>query len=430
MRELFLGRDRTGDLLRRTLGPTLVYAASIAPEIARSIDDVDRAMRWGFGWDLGPFELWDAIGVRAVVGACGVTDLPPAVKSLLDAGRDRFRDAPLAPAGPGLRVLQSAKHARPPIRTNAGASLVDLGDGVLCVEFHSKLNTIGGDTLEMLHAGLADAANATALVIGSEADTFSAGANLMLLLLHAQEGDWDEIDQMVRAFQRTTMAIKTSPVPVVAAPAGLALGGGCEICLHADRVQAAAETYIGLVEAGVGLIPAGGGTKEMLLRAIDRAGAHDAGDEVRAAFEVMARGTVATSADDARRLGYRRDVDGCSMNRERVIGDAKAVALDRARGYRPAVRRTAIPIGGADQYALLSLGLHLAHRAGHASDHDVLVGRALARVITGGDVPHRATVSEDHLLDLEREAFLRLCGERKTLERIGYTLKSGKTLRN
>jgi 3-hydroxyacyl-CoA dehydrogenase len=254
----------------------------------------------------------------------------------------------------------------------------------------------------------------------------------MLLLLEAQEGNWDEVDLMVRSFQAATMALKTSPVPVVAAPAGLALGGGCEVCLHTDRVQAAAETYIGLVEVGVGLIPAGGGSKEMLLRAVDRtdSGA-DPGPNVRSAFETMAFARVSTSGADARRLGYLRDVDGVTMNRERVLAEAKSMALRRVReGYQPPLPRASIPVGGADLIAVLALGVHLAHRAGRISDHDALIGRKLAWIVSGGDLPHRTTVSEQYLLDLEREAFLSLCGERKTLERIGYTLKTGKTLRN
>ncbi len=429
-RTLFTGRDRLGDLLRRTVGATLVYAATIAAEIADSIDDVDRAMRWGFGWELGPFEAWDALGVRTVLEACEIATPPPMVADLIASGRNRFRDAALPPAAPGRLLLQSSKSARGVIKSNAGASLVDLGDGVVCVEFHSKMNTIGGDSIAMLHAGLAEAAARTALVVGSEAEVFSAGANVMLLLLEAQEGNWDEVDRMVREFQAMTMALKLSPVPVVAAPAGLALGGGCEICLHADRVCAGAETYLGLVETGLGLIPAGGGTKEMVIRAVDRASNGDAAASVRAAFETMALGRVSTSAPDARRLGYLRDVDHVTMNRERVIAVAKAQAIDRARDYQPAARQSAIPVGGADTYALLALGIHLAWRAGQASDHDARVGRALARVMSGGDLPHAAAVTEDYLLDLEREAFLSLCGERKTLERIGHMLKTGRALRN
>jgi len=432
LRALLLGRDRTGDLLRRTLGQTLFYAASIAPEIAQSIDDVDRAMRWGFGWELGPFETLDAIGLREAVDACGVSDVPPLVQEALASGRNRFRDDGLPPAGPGILVLQTSKKQRPPIKANAGASVIDLGDGVLCVEFHSKMNSIGGDTLEMLLSGINEAAaNHAALVVGCEGDVFSAGANLMLLLLEAQEGNWDEIDLMVRAFQKTTMAIKTAAIPVVVAPAGLALGGGCEICLHGDRVQAAAETYMGLVEVGVGLIPAGGGTKEMVLRAVDRSHGRDYRAEIQAAFETIGFGKVSASGPDAKRLGYLRDIDAVSINRERVIGDAKARALARvAEGYQPPVRRSSVPVGGAELFAMLSLGIHLAHRAGRISDHDATIGRKLARILTGGDLPHASHVTEEDLLALEREAFLSLCGEPKTQARIGHTLKTGKTLRN
>jgi 3-hydroxyacyl-CoA dehydrogenase len=233
---------------------------------------------------------------------------------------------------------------------------------------------------------------------------------------------------MIRSFQRTTMAIKTCPVPVVAAPAGLALGGGCEVCLHVARVQAAAETYMGLVELGVGLIPAAGGSKEVLLRATGRSAQPRA---LQSMFETVALAKVSTSAPDARRLGYLRDTDGITMNRQRLIADAKAAALSMAlHGYQPPLARTDVPVGGADTFALLSLGVHLAQRAGRISEFDALVARKLAWVLSGGDLPHQTTVSESYLLDLEREAFLSLCGEPKTLERIGHTLKTGKPLRN
>ncbi len=420
VRDLFLGTHRTGALLRQTLGPTLLYAVQIAGDVAHSIDDVDRAMRWGFGWELGPFELWDAIGISNVLTACDTT-MPSSVAALLD-GRERFRPGPLPPAGADLLVLQTARARQAVVRANPGASLVDLGDGVLCVEFHSKMNAIGGDTIEMIHAGVREAeTNFQALVVGNDGQHFSAGANLMLLLLEAQEENWDDVDAMIRAFQGATMALRTAAVPVVVAPAGLALGGGCEVSLHGDRVQAAAETYMGLVEVGVGLIPAGGGTKEMLLRA----------PTAQAAFETMGFGKVSTSAADARRLGYLRDVDGITMNRDRLIADAKVVALSRAReGYQAPPRRAAIPVGGPTVYATLSLGVHLALRAGRISDHDATIGRRLAWILTGGSVPHATTLSEDQLLDLEREAFLSLCGEPKTQARIAYTLKTGKTLRN
>jgi 3-hydroxyacyl-CoA dehydrogenase len=320
------------------------------------------------------------------------------------------------------------------VKKNAGASLVDLGDGVLAVAFHSKMNAIGGDTVAMLDAGLEEASkNFTALVVGSEAPDFSVGANLMLVLLEAQEGNWDEIDLMVRTLQRTTMALRYAAVPVIVCPAGMTLGGGCEILLHGDRAQAAAESYIGQVEVGVGLIPAGGGTKEMLARAVDELpdGAVDLLTFVQPVFETLGFGKVSTSAPHARQLGFLREVDGITMNRDRLMADAKALALARARdGYRPPAKRAAIPVGGDTVLAALKLGVHLAWRAGRISDHDAVVGRALAKVIAGGTLPHQTTVTEQYLLDLEREAFLKLCGERKTLERIQHTLKTGKPLRN
>ena len=409
VRHLFTGSHRVGDLLRRTLAPTLAYAARVAPAIAESTADVDRAMRWGYGWERGPFELAQAIGPKAVLDACGITAMPAT-----------------------LLVLPSPMARATVVDANAGASLVDLGHGVLGLEFHSKMNTIGGDTLAMIRAGVDRASrDFAALVIAHDGEPFSAGANLALLLVEAQDGNWDEIDAMVRAFQAATWAIKFSPVPVIVAPAGLALGGGCEVCLHADRLQAAAEVYIGLVEVGVGLIPAAGGTKEMLLRANARAGGGDAQPHLRDAFETIGFARVSTSAADARRIGYLRAVDGISMNRDRLRADAKARALACvADGHVPPRPAAALPVGGADVYAMLALGVHLAHRAGRISDHDATIGRTLARILAGGDVPHATTVSEQYLLDLEREAFLRLCGEPRTLERIAHTLKTGKTLRN
>ena len=434
---LFLGRDTVGAFLRSTLGPLLLYTARVAPDIAHSIDDVDRAMRWGFGWELGPFEIWDAIGVREVLGGIDGTSTenpPQLVADVLKAGRNRFREGSLPPAAPGLQLLKSARERKQVVKSNAGASLIDLNDGVLAVEFHSKMNTVGGDTIQMLDAGVREsAANFAALVVGNDAPNFSAGANLMLLLLEAQEGNWDEIDLMVRSFQRSTQQLRYADVPVIVCPAGLTLGGGCEIALHADRVQAAAESYIGLVEAGVGLIPAGGGTTEMLARVVStlpdpRA---DLLPYVQRVFETIGFAKVSTSAAEAAHLGFLRPVDGITMNRERVMADAKAIALERVReGYRPPEPRTAIPVGGEGLLAALKLGVHLAWRAGRISDHDALIGRTLAWILAGGSLPHQTTVSEQHLLDLEREAFLKLCGERKTLERIQHTLKTGKPLRN
>ncbi len=422
IKTLFLGQDKVGQFLRETLAPTLVYTARVAPDIAYSIDEVDRAMQWGFGWELGPFEILDAIGPHETLG------------DVFPAGRTRFREGGVPAAAPDLLILKSAKDRQRVVRRNAGASLVDLGDGVLAVEFHSKMNSIGGDTVQMLNAGVKEAAtNFAALVVGNDAPNFSAGANLMLVLLEAQEGNWDEIDLMIRAFQNSTQALRYADVPVVVAPAGLTLGGGCEIALHADRIQAAAESYIGLVEVGVGLIPGGGGTKEMLARAVEGLPATHADllPFVQRAFETIGFAMVSTSAADARRLGFLDEADRVTMNRERLLADAKTHALERLReGYQRPPLRAGILVGGEGVMAALTLGVHLAWRAGRIGDHDAVVGRALARVLTGGSLPHQTMVSEQYLLDLEREAFLKLCGERKTLERIQHTLKTGKPLRN
>jgi 3-hydroxyacyl-CoA dehydrogenase len=431
MKALYLGKDTVGQFLRDTLGPTLRYTAKVWPDIAYSIDDVDRAMQWGFGWELGPFEIIDAIGANEVFGGAESTAVHDVARSLKG---ERFRDDGVPPAAPDLQILRSAKDRQRIVRKNAGASLVDLGDGVLALEFHSKMNAIGGDTIQMMHAGVKEAAaNFSALVIGNDAPNFSAGANLMLLLLEAQEGNWDEIDLMIRAFQGSTQALRYADVPVIVAPAGLTLGGGCEIALHGDRVQAAEESYIGLVEVGVGLIPGGGGTKEMLARAVDGLPpTHgDLLPFVQRVFETIGFAKVSTSAADARRLGFLDVADRVTMNRERLMADAKAYALERVReGYQRPLPRTGIPVGGDSVLAALKLGIHLAWRGGRISDHDAVVGRALANVLAGGALPHQTVVSEQYLLDLEREAFLKLSGERKTLERIQHTLKTGKPLRN
>jgi 3-hydroxyacyl-CoA dehydrogenase len=436
-RTLFSSRDRVGTFLRRTLAPLLVYTARVAPAIAHSIDDVDRVLQWGFGWELGPFELIDAIGIDTVLAAwreTGATGSTPALlEEAVAAGRNTVRTGVLPPAGADLQILRSARERERVVKRNAGASLVDLGDGVVCLEFHSKMNAIGGDTIQMVHAGVAEAEkNFAALVVGNDAANFSAGANLMLLLLEAQEGNWDEIDLMVRAFQGATSALRFSKVPVVVAPAGLTLGGGCEVVLHGDRVQAAAESYIGLVEVGVGLIPAGGGTKEMLARGVDAlAPKADLLGPTQRVFETIGFGKVSTSAAHASAIGYLRSVDAITMNRDRLLHDAKHRALDRIReGYQPPTPRRAIRVGGASVRAALALGVHLAWRAGRISDHDALIGRKLAGILSGGSLPHASTVTEQQLLDLEREAFVSLCGEPRTLERIGHTLKTGKTLRN
>jgi len=416
IKALYQGNDKVGEFLRETLGPTLEYTARVTPDIAYSPDDVDRVMRWGFGWELGPFAIMEAIGVPAQA-----------------AEVERSTQACAQPPG-DLWILKSARDRQRVVRKNAGASLVDLGDGVLALEFHAKMNAIGGDQIQMIHAGVKEAtANFAALVVGNDAPNFSAGANLMLLLLEAQEGNWDEIDLMIRTFQGATQALRYADVPVIVAPAGLTLGGGCEMALHADRVQAAAESYIGLVEVGVGLIPGGGGTKEMLARAVHGLPANhpDVLPFVQRAFETIGFARVSTSAADAKQLGFLGDADRVTMNRERLMADAKAYALERVQeGYQRPPRRTAILVGGQSLLAAIKLGVHLAWRAGRISDHDAVVGRALANVLSGGALPNQTMVNEEYILDLEREAFLKLCGERKTLERIQHTLKTGKPLRN
>jgi len=410
VRTLFHGKDRVGQFLRDTLAPTLAYTAKVTPSIANSPEDVDRVMRWGFGWELGPFELMEAIESTPEPAKAG-----PHTKE----------------AGPSIR---GAKERPQVVKKNAGASLLDLGDGVLSVEFHSKMNAIGGDTIQMLQAGAREASkNFAALVVGNDAPNFSAGANLMLVLLEAQEENWEEIDLMIRAFQQTTMALRYADVPVIVAPAGLTLGGGCEIVLHGDRVQCAGETYMGLVEVGVGLIPAGGGTKELVARAAEGmpAGTTDFLPSVQRAFETIAFAKTSTSGPDALRLGYLRPTDAFTMNRDRLLEDAKARALQRvSEGYHPPLPRTAIPVGGDAVLAPLKLGVHLAWRAGRISDYDAQIGRTLATIMAGGMLPHPSTVTEQQLLELEREAFLSLVGERRTQERIQYTLKTGRPLRN
>jgi 3-hydroxyacyl-CoA dehydrogenase len=445
------GGDNANRFLWSCLGATCLYAARRMPEIANTMVDVDRAMRWGFGWELGPFEIWDAIGAERMAQALEREGnaMPPLVAQVLaspkksfyetEKGRTRYFDlasgalAPLAEPS-GMIVLKSLKDRTPLVQENSGASLIDLGDGVLCCEFHSKMNALGGDILAMLQAGVARLETEfEAMVIANQAPNFSAGANLMLLLMLAQEGEWDDVHLAVRQFQRATMAIKYAPRPVVAAPQGMALGGGCEIALHAPRIHAAAEAYIGLVEAGVGLIPAGGGSKEMVIRAGEHAAGGDDLDLMHAlqrVFETVAMAKVSTSGEEARSLGYLRASDLIAINRDRQVADAKQTALAMVRaGYHPPAPGQ-IRVLGESFLAAAKLGIHLLVRGEFATEYDGVVARKLASVLAGGGITAAQAVPEQYLLDLEREAFVSLCGERKTQERIAHTLKTGKPLRN
>jgi 3-hydroxyacyl-CoA dehydrogenase len=453
IKALVWGKDRVGAFLWKTMSRTFRYAANRIPGIADTVVEIDRAMKWGFNWELGVFETWDAIGVEKSVARMREEgqSVPQNVQKMLDAGATSFyknengqksyfdfakgQYLPVSEQ-PGVIILKSVKDRTGVIKKNAGASLVDLGDGVACLEFHSKMNAIGGDTLQMLKTSLAEVdKNFVGLVVGNEGVNFSVGANLMLLLLEAQEENWEEIDMIIRAFQNATMSLRYSPKPVVVAPFQMTFGGGCEMVLHGDRVRAAAETYMGLVEVGVGLIPAGGGTKEMLVRAMDAIpkGASDADPFpfIKRAFETIAMAKVATSAEEARTFGFLSADDSISMNRDRLIADAKQEALSlAATGYIQPQQRTDVLALGLPALATIKLGIHQMKRGGFISDYDALIGEKLARILTGGDLNHPTRVSEQYLLDLEREAFLSLCGERKTQERIGHMLKSGKPLRN
>ena len=445
------GGDNANRFIWSALGETCLYAARRVPEIANTVVDVDRAMRWGFGWEIGPFEIWDAIGVERMCRALerGGAPLPPVIGKVLaspkkafyesEKGTRRYFDLASSvlqpvPEPAGILILKSLKDRTPVVQENSGASLIDLGDAVLCCEFHAKMNAIGGDITAMLQSGIARLdTEFQAMVIGNQGPNFSAGANLMLLLMTAQEGEWDDIHLAVRQFQRVNMAIKYAPRPVVVAPQGMALGGGCEINLHAARIHAAAEAYIGLVEVGVGLIPAGGGSKEMLIRANEHAAAGDSLDlthALRPIFENIATARVSTSAEEARAYGYLRSADLISMNRDRQIADAKQTALAMVRaGYHPPAPAE-IRVLGEEFYALARLAIHGMVRGEFATDYDGLVARKLAYILAGGAITAAQSVPEQYLLDLEREAFVSLCGERKTQERIAHTLKTGKPLRN
>jgi 3-hydroxyacyl-CoA dehydrogenase len=465
---LLLANDPAKDKAARFLWPFLAslwnFAAERIGEAAADAASIDRAMRTGFNWELGPFEMWDVAGMDATVSRMKTLGIVPSarVEALLAAGHATWyadgacfqpqtgRMEKVATV-PGHARVANFRRTRGVVRSNAGASLVDLGDGIACIELHSLKNAIGGDVVALASSVLHPASDAVrdfaGFVITGDRDNFSVGANLMQLLLVAQEGEWEEVDAAIRGFQQMTAAIKFCPRPVVVAPFGMTFGGGAEICLHAARRQPYAETYIGLVEAGVGLIPGGGGTKEMLLRAVDAAAALATPDPrdppsrfaqsaemataLKRSLETIAMAKVSTSAAEARTLGLLAPADRITLNRERLLLDAKAQAATlAAAGYATPLPRTQIPAPGTAALAMLETGIYLMGEAGYASEHDQKVARWAAYILCGGRVTPGTPISEQYLLDLEREAFLSLCGERKTQERIAFTLKSGKPLRN
>ena len=455
--------DKAGAFLWAALSDLWTYSANRIPEISDTVVEVDRAMKLGFNWEMGPFELWDAAGVEATVARMKKDGKPVAanVEKLLASGKKTWYDENLATPSArsyfdlatghwqpvkvpeGVWSVTVAKKSNGVVKKNSGASLLDLGDGVGCIEFHSKMNSLGADIIQLITqtlkpGGPGDAFDA--FVITNDAQNFSVGANLMLLLMAVQEEEWDDVDMVIRQFQGMTQAIKFSPKPVVVGAFGLTLGGGTEISLHAPARQPHAELYTGLVEVGVGLLPGGGGCKEMLVRALDSATSirpDGRGESVelleamKKAFETIAMAKVATSAHEARGLGFLSDSDSITMNRERVLSDAKARALELARsGYEAPVMRNDLPAPGENILATLKLGVYMMRQGDYISDHEVKIGNKVAEVLCGGNVTPGTPVSEQYILDLEREAFKSLCGEKKTQERIQYTLKTGKTLRN
>ena len=450
LRLLLNSEDRAGRFAWKALSEVFLYAARRIPEISDRILEIDQAMKWGFGWELGPFEMWDALEVAATVVRLEKEGraVPENVHRMLAAGAISFYRRQngraeyfdfgggayfLSEQPTDIIVLANEKQRARLIRKNPGASLVDLGDGVCCVEFHSKMNAVGPDILAMLQTGLEETAqNFEAMVVANQGANFSVGANLMLVLMAIQGEEWEEIELVIRQFQNVTQALKYSQHTVVVAPFGMTLGGGCEIPLHAARICAHAELYMGLVETSVGLIPAAGGCKEMLIRANEAAGPEgNILESTKEIFQQTAFAKVSTSAEEARRFHFLRPTDSITMNRDRLVADAKALALEMVRsGYEPARSRNDLRVAGETGLATLKLGIHLARQAEQITDHDAKVARKLAYVLSGGDLSGTQRVTEQYLLDLEREAFLSLCGERKTQERIAHTLKTGKPLRN
>ena len=459
VKSLYYAKDLAGKFTFGHISEMFIYAANRIPEIADDIVNIDNALKWGFGRKMGPFETWDAVGISKSVAKMKEAgyEIPSWVQELLDSGKESFykkeagvlyyydipsKDYKEVPVKPGIILLPSLKDREKQVAGNAGASLIDIGDGVACLEFHSKMNAIGEDIMSMIvQSSDIVSRDFEGLVIANHGTNFSVGANLAMVLFAAQEEEWDDLDWAIKALQDALMKLKYLDKPVVAAPAGMALGGGCEICLASDRVRFAAETYMGLVEVGVGVIPAGGGCKELLIRntehlfEVQRGGVYPKQIEfmpfVARAFETIAMAKVSTSGPEAIKLGYLRPTDKLTVNRDYLIEDAKKTVLAiNLEGYTPLRPLEEIRVAGENTFAMMKLALWTMHEQGFALDHDVTVGTKVAYVLCGGNVLENTKVSEQYLLDLEREAFLSLCGEPKTQARIEHTLTTGKPLRN
>lgn len=448
LKALLGAKDRYSDLAWNILKPVLLYAAEKRDEIADNIVDIDNALKWGFNWELGPFETWDAIGLKHSVERMETegSTVPEWVKEWIDAGHDSFYERKegrtFAILKQGLGEVESKvenislaalKQQNKVIRSNSGASLIDIGNDVACLEFNSPNNAIGADILTMIQQSVDEVrVNYRGLVVANEGKNFCVGANLMLLLMEAQDGEWDEVDGIIRLFQNAMLKLKRLDRPVVAAPHKMTLGGGVEACMPADQTIFSAETYYGLVETGVGLIPAGGGCKELALLASQqvRDPEVDLQPWINAAFETVAMAKVSTSGHDTKRLGYMRAQDSVVVNPDHRIYEAmQAVLRMDAAGYTPpAVEK--IRVVGENGKAVMQVGAYSMLKGGYISAHDQLIANKLAHVLAGGNVPAGTLVTEQYMLDLEREAFLSLCGELKTQQRMQYMLSKGKALRN
>ncbi|HZS50014.1 MAG TPA: 3-hydroxyacyl-CoA dehydrogenase NAD-binding domain-containing protein [Bryobacterales bacterium] len=450
LRFLLSQQDRAGRFLWDTWSRFLLYAAARIPEITDDVPSIDATMRYGFNWEKGPFEIWDAIGVPESTQRMEAEGkaMPPLVQKLLQSGGasfykelqgDRFyfdlasvSYRPLSPR-PGVTSLAALKQRNKILRSNPGASLIDTGNGILCLEFHSKANTLDRDVISMIRSGVEETESRyEGLVIGNEGQNFCAGANLQWLLELCRSQRWDEIDQAVRATQQAFLALRDCRKPVVAAVFGQTLGGGSELAMHTSRVQALAETYMGQVETAVGLIPAAGGAKELLWRWMGTIPADaDPTPYLKEVFELIAMAKVSSSAAEAAEWRLLRSEDPVTMNRDRLIEDARQTALAMAQaGYAAPAAPAMIPVMGRAGLAYLKMSIYLARRAGYATEYDGHVATKLAYVLSGGDLAQPMSVPESYLLDLERQTFLSLCGEAKTQERVEYMLRTGKPLRN